>query len=245
MQKIWLYCLIVLACTTHSWAQTPAESTEHSTQPFFKNGFFINAIGNVGQRTIIEPYSASNPKIRLYGRRGKPILAQTVAGASLVLGNRWYLGKWERFRFNVQVVWARLGFFTPIIEPVTNVIGDFSTLEPVIALTPASLGGGFSIALGKEKNMGIEVNCVVGFNTNLSFAPPTGTIAYDLMQVQLGYLVNPTIKFRYKNISIGFDISYAYAQKGILSEMGEHPVPVPYEYDTEVLLLGLSIGGKF
>lgn len=245
MQKIWLYCLIVLASTTHGWAQDPAELKEENVSPFFKNGFFMDAIGNFGTRTIIEPFTASNPRISLYGRRGKPVLAQTVAGASLALGNRWYLGKWERFRFNVQVVWARIGFFTPIIEPVTNVIGDFSTLEPVLTLTPASLGGGFSIALGKEKDMGIEVNCVVGFNTNLSFAPPTGMIAYDQMQVQMGYLVNPTLKFRYKNVTIGFDISYAYVEKGSLSEMGEHPIPVPYEYDTEILLLGLSIGGKF
>ena len=248
MQKIWFYCLIVLACTTHSWAQAPAASKENTTRAFFKNGFFIDAIGNVGQQMVTMPYSGSESKLTPYPTPAieeKLTLAQTVAGASLALGNRWHLGKWERFRFNVQVVWGRVGFFAPIAEPVTNIIGDVSTLEPVMTLTPANLGGGFSIALGKGKNMGIEVNCVVGFNTNLSFLPPTGTIAYNQMHVQLGYLVNPTIKFRYKSVSIGFDISYAYMKKGTLSEIGEHPVPVPYEGDAEILLLGLSIGGNF
>lgn len=87
-------------------------------------------------------------------------------------------------------------------------VGGFNTpIQPYFSIAPANIGLINAFSFGGE--LGLEINVNAGFNAIVDL---TGS------ELFVGYLINPTVKFRYKLFAVGIDVAimksvYLYTSK--------------------------------
>lgn len=136
------------------------------------------------------------------------------------LGNKFYFGKSDFYRPGIQIVWGRLGF---ISSSVPESFGIF--------FAPVNVG--FTNLIAFNENMGLEFNYNMGIDLH-GDGLATGSIP-------IGWVYNPTVKFRIHKFAVGIDILYA-------NPIGDGAVN--YEgsvlyYDTGYYQYGVTAGLKF
>jgi TolA-binding protein len=104
-------------------------------------------------------------------------------GVGFRIGNKWYFGSNENYRIGIQAAWTKVGLY--ILDE-----------ELAIHLSPVNVGLLNLIKL--SENTGIEANLTLGFN--LMVFP-------DDEEIYMGFITNPSVKFRYKKLAMGLDYS--------------------------------------
>lgn len=136
-------------------------------------------------------------------------------GLGFRLGSKWYFGEGATYRPGIGATWGRMNLM----------LGRSSTssrLIPYFAIAPANVGFINAFSFGGE--LGLEANLNFGFNAIID-------VPYDGFAI--GYLINPTIKFRYRALSVGLDLTFM---------MGDY---IGSDRQASNILFGLTIGGKF
>lgn len=142
-------------------------------------------------------------------------VTQTVS-LSTRMGNKWYFGNMERYRPGLTMTW-----FRPKV-----MIGDDGTGDPLIVLGLSAVNVGLTNTISFNEVMGLEVNLNFG-----------GVLYVDVTSDETfpAFLINPNVKFRYKQIAVGLDVSYSVGQ------LLEYSIPIV----GRSVLVGLTIGRKF
>lgn len=174
-----------------------------------KNGFFLGGIFQSAFVQITNTATAFNSY--------NPILS-SGAGLGFHLGNRWYFGRMRTYRPGFGAVWGRVNLI--LIRKVGLSTGGFI---PHVAIAPANIS--FINAFSFGGKIGLEVNVNFGLNAIMDI---------ERFDSAIGYLINPTIKFRYKSFAVGLDITIMSGNYNKYNEL---------QYFAT--LIGLSIGGKF
>lgn len=196
------------------------------------NGLFIDGIISIGVALSDYNFNTSQADPNAFVVFAPDIITEN----SFRIGHKWYFENETNFKSGIQIIWARIGLMIPL---GSNGFGAFFPVS--YRLAPLSIGSTNFIKFSEKT--GLELNLNAGLNTSFAhrtvntFDPNAATL------VQLGVLINPSIKFRLKRLSIGLDIQYIHTFPGMIySSDGSQ---FEYDYDVNVLLCGATIGYKF
>lgn len=111
----------------------------------------------------------------------------------LRFGSKWYFGTNETFKTGLGVKW---------IDFRLTLTGDEFAIDENFLLATALLSVGSANAIKFNESSGLEINFYI-----------CPTLLNDIENGSnfLGYAINPCIKFRYKKLSVGIDMSYVWA----------------------------------
>lgn len=137
-------------------------------------------------------------------------------GIGFRLGSKWYFGKMKTYRPGFSAVWGRANIL--LLQEQSS-----TSWSPQFAIAPANIG--FTNAFSFGGKIGLEVNINFGLNAIVDIFNASSII---------GYLINPTIKFRYKKLAIGLDVTIM---------KGEYIGAGGVDYSNQ--MIGLTVGGKF
>jgi len=199
----------------------------------WENGFFLDGIFGFGGKATIVPGSLGNP--------GPTVGSHTVASAAVRFGNKWYFGEGSRFRPGIQVIWARIGAIAPLpFSSPDPRDGGYASYAPTLTFAPLNVGATHLFIFNDE--IGLEANFNIGLNANVSLAA-TGSGNQNQTLLQLGILLNPVLKLRYKRFAIGVDFVFTHSLPGQIYESNE-PTRSS-SYNTNMILVGITVGAKF
>lgn len=111
----------------------------------------------------------------------------------LRFGSKWYFGNSNLFKTGLGVKWIDFRF---------SITGDEFALDENYLLSTSLLSVGSANVIKFNENMGLELNFYIC---------PTFANDIENSTAYLGFTINPCIKFRYKKLSVGLDISYLWA----------------------------------
>jgi hypothetical protein len=133
------------------------------------------------------------------------------------LGTKWHFGESDYYRPGIQLTWFRMGFS----KSPSDI--DFS-----VHIYPFNVGYASVIGFSDELGLEVNVNFGGGFNFILEQFP------YDV-DIQVGFHVNPNVKFRFGSFAVGVDVS-----------MLNGPVVTDtYSSWATSNMYSITIGGKF
>lgn len=111
-------------------------------------------------------------------------------GISPRVGNKWYFGSSERYRFGIQATWGRIGVFSHNFQGLDDIEASYFSLP----------GIGVSNVFKFKPNYGLDIN--------LNFAP---AIIDDFPDPwPESYLVSMDIRARLRFLALGFDFTYLH-----------------------------------
>ena len=191
-------------------SRTPV--TREPKDPILKGGFFIEALIGYGGYEVRNEYM-------LYDYYGNYIGTQEFferhadLAFTIRLGNKWYFGQNEKWRPGLQATWLRLGNYIDTRNMETMFIGTKTVSLANVGMTNA-----------------FRFTDDIGMEANFSVGP---TIAFDLDNGRgnVGMLVGPEVKFRFRNLAVGVDYAYIWGDE----------LNAPDNFN----VLSLSIGAKF
>ena len=177
---------------------------------FHSPGIFLDLMLGYSQRQFKSQYS-----IYVYNPNQAQYQYTNYITLSLRFGNKWYIGKREKWRPGIQANWFRLGIN---LDPQD--IG-YSIFAGPKNLSIANVG--MCNVFKFSDKIGLEANFTTGINAE-----------FDLNYGSLipGIAISPEVKFRYKNLAIGLNYTRIQAIDAI------HALS---NWD----ILDLSVGFKF
>lgn len=122
---------------------------------------------------------------------GKIKTNQTIALLSIgmKMGNKWYFGNGKVYRPGIQTIWVK-----------PNLLANISSESVLLQLAVANIG--FASIFAFSENIGLEVNANIGYGSLLSFTPEFSSVH--------GLNTTYEVKFRYKKLALGIDLTNAY-----------------------------------
>lgn len=147
-------------------------------------------------------------------RTSQDYYSQGYLGVGVRFGYKWYFREYERYTPGFQIIWIR---------------AELLTGEGIESINISPFNVGFT-NLFNMNNIGIEANLNFGLNETHLEIPDF---------IYTGLIINPTVKFRFKNLAVGIDI----AHMGISKYRGSDPL---YDYTRgKYTSVGLTFGLKF
>lgn len=123
---------------------------------------------------------------------GYSYVPEMLGSINFRLGTKWYFGNGYRYRPGLQMTWFRLGF------SAANLLGT-TYQQPIFMVDLYPVNIGHASILSFNDVLGLEINV----NTGLGMEFPIASTIYPM----IGIHVNPELKFRYKALAVGLDIS--------------------------------------
>ncbi len=196
------------------------------------NGLFMDGILSAGIALTNYNFSTDQPQPSAFVVFSPDVITEN----SFRIGNKWYFNNEAGLKYGIQIVWARIGFIAPLGGGIS---GSFFPIS--YRLAPLSIGSTNFIKF--KEHTGLELNLNAGLNINFAHRPANGFFLNAANLVQFGVLVNPSIKFRFKQLAIGLDLQYIHSVPGtIYSSDGSESL---YNYNVNTVLVGATIGYKF
>jgi hypothetical protein len=224
-----------------NYRSTASPNTLLKTQgePWGK-GMFIDFVASLGTKNTVSPgfpALAGRPAVA-----ARTLTTELVSASSIRFGTKWYFSDKKKFRPGIQAVWARIGVVVPLAVAVV-VNGSNLSVPTTVTFEPFNVGS--TNLLTFNENTALELNFNIGFHSSFIFTPlvlSTGSQGNQTL-MQFGVLLNPAVKFRYKKFSVGIDFSFMHGGVGQIFESAQ-PARL-YAYETNFMLIGITIGGKF
>jgi len=141
----------------------------------------------------------------MLGNCNRDAYASNYFGPSIRVGNKWYFGKSEKYRFGIQTTWLRFGIYSSSLKGINDVEYGF--------LAPLGLGFSNAFKLKDKHGMEVNVNCAPVINEFDAFKP--GNIG-NISSNDLGILGSIDVKYRFGRLAVGLD--YTYIDQGFLNE---------------------------
>ncbi|OFZ07298.1 MAG: hypothetical protein A3D92_05530 [Bacteroidetes bacterium RIFCSPHIGHO2_02_FULL_44_7] len=126
-------------------------------------------------------------------------------GPSFRVGNKWYFGKSEKYRFGIQATWLRFGVYSSSFPFIDNI--EYGFLAP--------MGLGFSNAFKLKDKHGMEVN-LNGAPVIKEFDILLPGEFDNISSNDFGFLGSIDVKYRFGKLAVGLD--YTYIDQGYLDE---------------------------
>lgn len=186
-----------LLTTDHS-SQLSTESARQKFVPedntgglMFKNGFFADLL--FGYNSISTPTwgSTGYQSPIEFGFRKSNIFA-----LGLKLGNKWYFGKGEKYRFGFQCTWVR----TSLSLSEHQTTGSLDLL-PEVEFVISPVSPGFTNVFKFNDWSGLEINGGAGY-------------AYYASEEYHGLLLNADLKYKFKKLTFGIDYAHIAGKEG-------------------------------
>jgi hypothetical protein len=197
-----------------------------------KNSLFVDGIISVGIALTNYNFSTDQPQPSAFVVFSPDVITEN----SFRIGNKWYFNSETSSKHGIQIVWARIGFITPLGGGIS---GSFYPIS--YRLAPLNIGSTNFIKF--KEHTGLELNLNAGLNINFAHRPANGFFVNSASLVQFGVLVNPSVKFRFKQLSIGLDLQYIHSLPGTTySSDGNQFL---YNYNVDTFMAGVTIGYKF
>ncbi len=150
---------------------------------FHSPGIFLDLMLGYSQRQFKSQYA-----ILVYNPNQAQYQYTNYITLSLRFGNKWYIGKREKWRPGIQANWFRIGIN---LDPQD--IG-YSIFAGPKNLSIANIG--MCNVFKFSDKIGLEANFTTGINAELDI---------DYGSLIPGIAISPEVKFRYKNLAIGLN----------------------------------------
>lgn len=151
--------------------------------PLFSHGFTLDFLFGAGMLNKEMNYVNS-------GNTSLDEESPSLLTFNLIIGTKFYFGSNDKFRLGLQANWFRFGNYLNL---------DYFE-ESIINMNP--LNAGLTFVYKFKENVGIEAGIVTGM---FLFTTYDGLFGNSLLPEIRGININPSIKFRYKKLSVGLD----------------------------------------